>query len=75
MRRIADLYPEFKVIPMRKSSLGRLSVSDIEAVNLRVARGHVFMCGPPRLIDNLTAGFMDKGVPPQHIHSEAFDFR
>ena len=72
---IAERHPEFKVIPMRKSSLGRLSVSDIEAVNPRVARGHVFMCGPPRLIDNLTAGFMDKGVPPQHIHSEAFDFR
>jgi ferredoxin-NADP reductase len=60
---------------MRKSSLGRLSVSDVEAVNPQVARGHVFMCGPPRLIDNLTTGFIEKGVPPHHIHSEAFDFR
>ena len=72
---IAERYPKFKVIPMRKNSLGRLSVSDVEAVNPRVARGHVFMCGPPSLIDNLSAGFIDKGVPPHHIHSEAFDFR
>jgi predicted ferric reductase len=72
---IADRIPEFKVIPMRKSSLGRLSVSDVEAVNPRVARGHVFMCGPPALIDNMTAGFIGRGVSQHHIHSEAFDFR
>jgi hypothetical protein len=23
----------------------------------------------------LTEGFLDKGVPPDHLHSEAFDFR
>ena len=72
---IADLVPGFKVIPMHKSSLGRLTVSDVEGINPRVARGHVFMCGPPALIENMTAGFIDKGVPPLHIHSEAFDFR
>lgn len=72
---IADRYPAFRVIPMRKSSLGHLGVSDVEAVNPSVARGHVFLCGPPRLIDNLTEGFIDRGVPPDHIHSEAFDFR
>ena len=72
---IADRFPEFKVIPMHKSSLGRLTVDDVEAVNPRVARGHVFMCGPPTLIDNMTKGFIDRGVPPEHIHSEAFDFR
>jgi predicted ferric reductase len=72
---IADRYPPLRVIPMRKSSLGHLGVGDVEAVNPRVARGHVFICGPPRLVDNLTEGLLARGVPLDHIHSEAFDFR
>ncbi|MDX6678368.1 MAG: hypothetical protein QOE31_2420 [Solirubrobacteraceae bacterium] len=72
---IADRFPTFKVIPIRKSSLGRLSVSDIEAVNPNVTRGHVFMCGPQVLIDNMTSGLSDRGVPSHRIHAECFDFR
>jgi predicted ferric reductase len=72
---IADRYPTFRVIPIRKRSLGHLTVSDIEAVNPNVSHGEVFICGPPLMIDNLTAGLLKRGVPPDRIHSESFDFR
>jgi len=72
---IADRYPTLRVIPIRKSSLGRLSVADIAAVNPNAAHGHVFICGPQVLIDNLTKGFAARGTPPNRIHSENFDFR
>jgi predicted ferric reductase len=72
---IADRYPAFRVIPIRKKSLGHLTVSDIEAVNPNLAHGHIFICGPAVMIDNLTAGLATRGVPPHRIHSEAFDFR
>jgi predicted ferric reductase len=72
---IADRYPAFRVIPIRKTSLGHLSVSDLEAVNPNLSRGHVFICGPPTLVENLTTGFMARGMLPSRIHSETFDFR
>jgi predicted ferric reductase len=72
---IADRFPELRVIPVRKRSLGHLTVSDIEAVNPDVAQGHVFICGPRVLIDNLTRGFVTRGVARHCIHSESFDFR
>ena len=72
---IADRYPRFRVIPIRKSSLGRLSVDDIEAVNPNVSNGHVFVCGPQVMIDNMRTGFAARGMPPHVIHSENFDFR
>ena len=72
---IADRYPTFRVIPIRKDSLGRLSVGDIEAVNPKLTHGHVFICGPQVLIDNLTTGLATRGVPAHRIHSECFDFR
>jgi predicted ferric reductase len=72
---IADRYPSFRVIPIRKTSLGHLSVNDIEAVNPNLSDGHIFICGPPTLVENLTTGFVARGMPPGRIHSEIFDFR
>jgi predicted ferric reductase len=72
---IADRYPTFRVIPIRKTSLGHLSVSDIEAVNPNLSNGHVFICGPPTLVENLTTGFVARGMQPSRIHAETFDFR
>jgi predicted ferric reductase len=72
---IADRYPRFRVIPIRKSSLGRLSVDDIEAVNPNVSNGHVFVCGPQVMIHNIRTGFAARGMSPHVIHSENFDFR
>jgi predicted ferric reductase len=72
---IADRYPSFRVIPIRKTSLGHLSLSDLEAVNPNLSHGHVFICGPPTLVENLTTGFVARGMQPSRIHSETFDFR
>jgi NADH oxidoreductase Hcr len=72
---IADRYPAFRVVPIRKKSLGRLTVADLEAVNPNIRNGHIFICGPPLMIENLTTGLLARGVPPDCIHSESFDFR
>ena len=72
---IADRYPRFRVIPIRKSSLGRLSIEDIAAVNPNLSNGQVFVCGPQVMIDNMRTGFTARGTPPDRIHSENFDFR
>jgi ferredoxin-NADP reductase len=50
-------------------------VSDLEAVNPNLPHGHVFICGPPTLVENLTTGFVTRGMAPSRIHAEAFDFR
>jgi predicted ferric reductase len=72
---IADRYPTFRVIPIRKTSLGHLSVRDLEAVNPNLSNGHIFICGPPTLVENLTTGFLTRGMHPSRIHAETFDFR
>jgi predicted ferric reductase len=72
---IADRHPGFRVIPIRKTSLGHLRVSDIEGVNPNLSNGHIFICGPPALVENLATGFVARGIPPGRIHSERFDFR
>ena len=72
---IADRHPTLRVVPIRKSSLGRLSVRDIAAVNPRLTEGHVFVCGPQVMIDNLRTGLVASGMAPERIHSECFDFR
>jgi predicted ferric reductase len=72
---IADRYPALRVIPIRKRSLGHLTVADLEGVNPNLRNGHVFICGPPLMIDNLTTGLLERGVPVDRIHAESFDFR
>ena len=63
------------MIPIRKTSLGHLSVSDIEGVNPNLSRGQIFICGPPAMVEILTTGLVSKGILPRRIHSEKFDFR
>ena len=36
---------------------------------------HVFLCGPPGLIEDLSRGFREQGVPRAHLHAEHFAFR
>lgn len=72
---IADRYPAFRVVPIRKKSLGHLTVPDLEAINPNIRNSDVFICGPPLMIDNLRSGLLARGVPPDRIHSESFDFR
>jgi ferredoxin-NADP reductase len=35
----------------------------------------VFLCGPPPLVDGLSARLLEAGVAARDIHSEKFDFR
>lgn len=72
---IADRHPRFRVIPIRKDSLGRLGVADIAAVNPHLDEGHVFVCGPQLMIDNIRSGLVGRGIAAGRIHSENFDFR
>jgi predicted ferric reductase len=72
---IADRHPTLRVIPMRKQSLGWLSATDIAAVNPNLANSDIFICGPPLMIDNLATGLLSRGIPPDRIRSERFDFR
>ena len=62
---IADRYPTFRVIPIRKSSLGRLSVDDIEAVNpnrLERSRLRLWPAGDDRQHPD---GVRSRGMPPR----------
>lgn len=72
---IADRHPRFRVIPIRKDSLGRLGVDDIATVNPNLADGHVFICGPQVMIDNVRTGLEGRGIAHHRIHAENFDFR
>jgi predicted ferric reductase len=72
---IGERHPRFRVIPIRKESLGHLGADDIGAVNTNVADGHVFICGPRVMIDNIRTGLEGRGMAPHRIHSETFDFR
>ncbi len=38
-----------------------------------VARGHVFLCGPPPMMDSLTKALCSLEVPNRRIHFERFD--
>jgi predicted ferric reductase len=72
---IADRHPALRVVSVRKQSLGRLTVADLEGINPRLARSDVFICGPPAMIANLTGSLVEHGVPRDRIHSESLDFR
>lgn len=72
---IADRFPAFRVIPVRKATLGRLDVDDLAAVNPRILASEVFICGPQVMLDTLSAGLTARGLPRERIHAENFDFR
>jgi predicted ferric reductase len=46
----------------------------VERVGVPVGR-QVFLCGPPPLVDGLSARLLEAGVAARDIHSEKFDFR
>jgi len=71
---IADRHPRFRVIPIRKDDLGRVTAADIEGVTPHLARNDIFICGPPAMMRNLTSNLLDRGVPRRRIHSEEFGF-
>ena len=63
---IADRNPRFRVVPVRKRSLGRISASDIVGVSRPVQNdAAILICGPPQMIQNLTEQFLETGVSPR----------
>lgn len=41
----------------------------------RLPERHVYLCGPPGMVDALSARLVELGVAPRCIHNERFDFR
>jgi predicted ferric reductase len=72
---IADRHPRLRVIPIRADTMGFLSADDVLAVCGDLSRSHVFMCGPPAMIEALTAQFREHGVDGTRIHYEDFRLR
>ena len=69
---IADRQPTLRVIPIPADALGFLSADDVRAASGDLTGQHIFMCGPPAMIDALTAQFAAMGVPRDHVHYEEF---
>ncbi|MFJ4714538.1 molybdopterin-dependent oxidoreductase [Streptomyces sp. NPDC088785] len=50
---------------------GFVTAADIDG-RLLAARARFYLCGPPAMIDSLTAGLLARGVPPFEIFAESF---
>jgi predicted ferric reductase len=71
---ISDHYLNFRVIPIRKVSLGHISAEDIWGVSRELATKDFLICGPPVMIKNLKTQLLELGVPKEQIHYEDFGF-
>lgn len=71
---ISDQHLNFRVIPIRKVSLGHINAEDILGVSRELATKDFLICGPPAMIENLKRQFLELGVPREQIHYEDFDF-
>jgi predicted ferric reductase len=71
---IADRHLRLRVIHIRKDFIGRLTTKDIEGASGGLVDKDILICGPPGMVENLRAGFIDRGVPRARIHFERFRF-
>jgi predicted ferric reductase len=71
---ISDRRLNFRVIPIRKVSLGHLTVEDIRGVSSELPTKDFFICGPPVMIRGLKTQLLGLGVPTGQIHYEDFGF-
>jgi predicted ferric reductase len=71
---LADRNMRLRVIPIRKKSLGLINADDIKGASREIAASHIFICGPPEVMNNLANEFVAIGVPSEHIHFEDFSF-
>ena len=69
---MSDRSPRFRVIPIRRASLGHITADDIQAASGELVKQDIFICGPPVMIHNLRQQLVARGVPPSQIHSEDF---
>ena len=72
---VADRHPTVRVIPVAADRLGFLRADDVRAASGNLSRTHIFLCGPPQMIDALRGQFEDMGVPAGRIHYEDFRMR
>jgi predicted ferric reductase len=54
---------------------GYLDAAAIRATAPDLAQRHVFLCGPPQMLDNLLPQLRAAGVPADHLHFEDFRLR
>jgi predicted ferric reductase len=71
---IADRVPRFRVIPIRRDQLGFVTADDIAGVSRNLSTKDILICGPPPMVQSLTAQLANKGVPREQIHYELFGF-
>ena len=69
---IGEQNPRFRVVPIRRISLGHITADDIQGVSSDMVDKDIFIAGPPIMIDNLRKQFLKRGVPSSRIHFEDF---
>jgi predicted ferric reductase len=69
---MSDRCPRFRVISIRRTSLGHITVEDIQAASISLLKHDFLICGPPVMIHNLRQQLLARGVPPSQIHFEDF---
>ncbi len=71
----ADRYPQFRVVPIRSRSLGRISAQDIIGVSRPIEHdAAILICGPPAMNANLATQFIERGIPRSQVYFEDFSF-
>jgi ferredoxin-NADP reductase len=51
---------------------GFLDAAKIETIAGQLQDAHIFICGPPVMMQSLRTQLLARGVPKSHIHSEEF---
>ncbi|MGI8576126.1 MAG: ferredoxin reductase family protein [Egibacteraceae bacterium] len=69
---LADQRPRIRIVPVRADALGFLTAEDVRSVCGDLSGVHLFLCGPPAMIETLTAQFATLGVSREHLHFEDF---
>jgi predicted ferric reductase len=72
----AERVPALRFHPYFSRKGGRLTGGKIQdAVGSLTPETHVFLCGPARMVANLSRDLHRRGIPRDHIHAEHFAFR
>ncbi|HYN37064.1 MAG TPA: ferric reductase-like transmembrane domain-containing protein [Actinomycetota bacterium] len=71
---ISETNERLRVIPFPEDKLGVITADYIEGTSKDIGEKAVLICGPPAMIDSLSAQFLEKGVPRANILFEKFGF-
>jgi len=74
LKTIAEATPTFTAHVHYFNEHGVLTADFLRAHCPDFAEREVFICGPPGMIAHVDRLLRDEGVPPERIHTEAFDF-